>query len=204
MLSTRALKLTASSHETATSPPLTETPGRRYAVVGFGNLFRGDHGLGLYALEALEQVGFGSEVHLDYIAEDYRNLMPCLYAAHAAVIVQADALTGRPGDVHDLDLDRFRTLAALDHRIPSRRAALAEMLGTIETAHRLPPKLRIVLADPDPTRDAHGACLSPAARRGVRRAVELAACFLERSGAVCPNGRKPDRVYRIHWLDMAF
>ena len=119
-----------------------------------------------------------------YIAEDYRNLMPCLYAAHAAVIIQADAVTGRSGDVHDLDLDRFRTLAALDHRIPSRHMALAEMLGTIETAHRLPQQLRIVLVDPDPTRDSHGACLSPAARRGVRRAVELAACFLEQCGAL--------------------
>ncbi len=204
MLTTRAQTHTTCSPETTTSPPLTETPGRRHAVVGFGNLFRGDHGLGLYALEALEQVGFGPDVRLDYIAGDYRNLMPCLYSAHAAVILQADVVTGRPGDVHDLDLDRFRTLAALDHRIPSRRVALAEMLGTIETAHRLPPQLRIILVDPDPTRNDQGACLSPAARRGVRRAVELTACFLEQNHAVCRHGRIADRVYRIPWLNMAF
>ncbi|MEF3697022.1 hydrogenase maturation protease [Desulfolutivibrio sp.] len=181
-------------------PP--ETTGRRYAVVGFGNLFRGDHGVGLYALEALEQAGFGPEVRLDYIVGDYRNLMTCLYGTDVAVIVQADVVSGRPGDIHSLDLARFRTLAALDHHLPSRRVALAEMLGIIEAAYRLPRELRIVLVDPDPAFDDGGAGLSRAVRRGARRAVELTASVLERNGAVRQNGRMVNRVYRIPWLDM--
>lgn len=190
------------SPEPTPSPFPAETPRRRYAVVGFGDMFRGDHGIGLYALEALEQAGFGPDVGLDYIAGDYRNLMTCLYGADAAVIVQADVVSGRPGEVHSLDLGRFRTLAALDHRLPSSRVALAEMLGIIETAYRLPRELRIVLVDPDPAFDVGGAGLSRAVRRGLRRAVELTASVLERNGAVRQNGRLADRVYRIPWLDM--
>lgn len=198
------------------SPPPAVTPGPsvvpacdgtirpRLAVVGFGNAFRGDRGAGLYVLEALDQAGFGSHVALDHIVGDYRALISCLYDADAAVIVQAAEACGRPGDVHALDLPRFRTLAAMDHRVPSQPRALAEALTWIEMGHRLPRELLFLFIEPDPTCDGQAPGLSGPVRRGVRRAVDLAADFLERNGADRPAGHVPDRLYTVPWLGMRF
>ncbi|QLA15487.1 hydrogenase maturation protease [Desulfolutivibrio sulfoxidireducens] len=175
-----------------------------FAVVGFGNVFQGDRGAGVYALEALEQAGFRADVSLHPLTGDYRALMYCLYGADAAVIIQAAAVTGRPGELHALDLPRFRTLAALDQGAPSAHKALAAMLAWIEVAHRLPRELLFLLIDPDPAYAPDGAGLSGPARRGVRRAVELAAVFLEKNGAARPAGHVPDRLYAIPWLGVTF
>lgn len=186
------------------APPRV-APGRsRFAVVGFGNVFQGDRGVGLYALEAMEQAGFGREATLDFLTGDYRSLMFCLHEADAAVIIQAALMSGRPGELHALDLPRFRSLAATDHRVPSRHRALAETLAWIEVAHRLPRGMLFLFVEPDPTRDREGPGLSGPARRGVRRAVELAADFLEKHGAGRPAGHVQDRLYAIPWLGVTF
>ncbi|NMC48066.1 MAG: hydrogenase maturation protease [Desulfovibrio sp.] len=185
-------------------PACDGTTRPRLAVVGFGNALRGDRGAGLYVLEALDQAGFGSHVALNHIVGDYRTLISCLYDADAAVIVQAAEACGRPGDVHALDLPRFRTLAAMDHRVPSQPRALAEALTWIEVGHRLPRKLLILFIEPAPTCDGQGPGPSGPVRRGVRRAVDLAANFLERNGADRPAGHVPDRLYAVPWLGIRF
>jgi hypothetical protein len=120
------------------------------------------------------------------------------------VVVQAAEVSGHPGEIHAMDLPRFRTLAALDHRVPSRHKALAEMLLWIEMAHRLPGKLLFLFLEPDPGNDRDGAGLSGPGRRAVRRAVERAADFLVKNGAHRPAGYVPDRLYAVPWLGVTF
>ncbi len=186
------------------APPSGGAARPRCAVVGFGNALRGDRGAGLYVLEAMDQAGFGSHVTLDHIVGDYRTLISSLYEADTAVVVQAAEVSGHPGEIHAMDLPRFRTLAALDHRVPSRHKALAEMLLWIEMAHRLPGKLLFLFLEPDPGNDRDGAGLSGPGRRAVRRAVERAADFLVKNGAHRPAGYVPDRLYAVPWLGVTF
>lgn len=185
-------------------PPLAGADDPRHAVAGFGNLFHGDHGVGLYAIMALEQLGFGEDVRLNYLAEDYRSLLTCLYEAHAAVVILADTVSGRPGTIHVLDHARLRTLAALDARPASPVRSLAGMLELIGLACALPDKLCVLLVEPDPGHDDRPGSLSAAGRRGVRQAVKEATAFLSAHGGDRPAGRPEDRIYRIPWAGMTF
>lgn len=178
----------------------TQTPyALADAVIGLGDIRRGDLGVAARVMEALEQDSPADGPECAFIGEKLTALPGLLYQRRAAVIVTPAGLTGWPGIVTTLDAPDFFALAASRAGTLCRLAALAQRLAWIDCAMGLPPRLGVVLLE---TAHEEGAYLSRSARSGLRRAVTAVWRYLATSESPEPVGGRVSRLYRFSLPEM--
>lgn len=125
---------------------LTE-PGQRKVVLGLGNIFLGDEGLGIHALSYLEN-RLGSRASVEWIDGGVlgMNLMPLVeQCSHLLVIDAVDA--GRaPGTV--IELSMLRLLRPLGYRISQHQVTFQDVLGLAKVLDRMPEHVQLVGLQP--------------------------------------------------------
>ncbi|HML53963.1 MAG TPA: hypothetical protein PKC79_07700 [Solidesulfovibrio magneticus] len=178
----------------------TQTPyALADAVIGLGDIRRGDLGVAARVMEALEQECPANGPEIAFVGENLAALPGLLHGRKAAVIVTPAGLTGWPGIVTSLDAPDFFALAAPRAGTLCRLAALAEKLAWIECAMGLPPRLGVVLLE---TAHEQGAYLSRSARSGLRRAVAAVWRYLATSESPGPANCRVSRLYRFSLPEM--
>jgi formylmethanofuran dehydrogenase subunit E len=70
---------------------------RKASIIGLGDIFKGDFGVGCYIIEAFEQERLNDSIQLAYLAEDPRYAGDLLYEMNFVVIVGALNIEGAPG-----------------------------------------------------------------------------------------------------------
>jgi len=81
---------------------------QRVSVIGFGDVFRGDHCVGLCVIEALAQEGLADMIRLAYEGHDPSGADLWLFDVELAVVVGAVHLGQPAGHVSCWDLGLFQ------------------------------------------------------------------------------------------------
>lgn len=181
--------------------PATTARRPRGVALGFGDIFAGDDGVGLYMVEALTQDVQDEDVVIRYMAGDCRALPFALHGADAAVLILGHAARGRSGAFATMDLPAFRTLAALDDRPGSRARDVAKALAWLEVVGGVPAQLLFVVFDLGP---GMGLAFSEPLRQGARAAMAPIRNFFAAAGVAGPAEPTVSRLYRVPWLGVAF
>ncbi|KUN24836.1 peptidase M52 [Streptomyces antibioticus] len=161
-----------------------QRPGR-IAVIGVGNEFRRDDGVGWAVLARLRERPLPSEAHLATCDGDPGRLIGLWEGARLAVVVDAaHAHPGTPGRVHRLELD-----AGLLDRPPttsSHGLGLGEAVELARVLGLLPEHLVVYAVEgADSTL---GTGLSPAVADAVDPLVEAVEGEIARSAAAAARG----------------
>jgi hydrogenase maturation protease len=150
-------------------------PGR-LAVLGVGNLARGDDAAGVRAAEALARLadaGTCGRLKVFVTEEAPENFTGRVRACGADVVLVLDAAAGGfpPGTIHLVDLRQIAREDVSTHRTPL--STLAEFLDRTAGC-------RVVILGIEPQSFAAGALLSPAVRDAVQKVVRYLAAFVSR------------------------
>lgn len=161
-------------------PPLSPGPGQRHPiiVIGVGNPWRRDDGIGHAAIAQLSESALGDGVDLATTDGELTRLIELWQHRRLAIVIDAVVAGAAPGTVHRLDA----TVDVLPDRLPmmsSHRCGLAEAVALARTLDRLPDRLLVLGIEPEDT--GVGPDLSPSASTamtsllaGVRAAVHSA------------------------------
>lgn len=117
---------------------------KKVLVLGLGNVFCGDDGIGSLVAESLSKkvqeknvdivdggtIGLG----LLYLFEEYTDLI---------LIDAIDTGTARPGEVFFFCLDELTALGS-DQKLSAHQSGLLELLHLTKVLGKLPPKIKII------------------------------------------------------------
>ncbi|OBF59614.1 peptidase M52 [Mycobacterium sp. 852002-53434_SCH5985345] len=153
---------------------MTEGAGR-VAVIGLGNCYRRDDGVGVAAAMAMERLAWPNVVVHTGIAEPL-GVLDAWSGAELAVVIDAAVVTpAAPGRVHRYQLDEVPTQAEglSSHSIDiGRTHALARELGRVPGA--------VVVFAVEAADTGHGDGLSPMVERAVPVVVGMVAAEINR------------------------
>lgn len=170
---------------------------KKACVIGLGNIFRGDLGIGCYVVDALGQDPLGDAVELSYLAEGSHYADAYVYGAKLAIIVQALSLGGVAGGVYRWDMAAFwRNISWLAQTSESMRL-LARALGRMEFFDTAPKDLMFVWIEPKVT---EGFGISEEARKALRRATGIIKEILVGRGFLPAPVLRLSPIYRLHVL----
>ena len=114
----------------------TDSRAKGPLIVGIGNAFRSDDGVGPFVAEALAARGFAAQVH----AGDGTGLMDLFEAYQALVLVDATHSGAAPGTLVSFDAVAEKLPAELFH-YSTHRFGLAEAVETARALGLLPKSL---------------------------------------------------------------
>ncbi len=140
------------------------------SIIGLGNIMKGDHGIGCYIVDALNQEPLGDSIEVFYLAEDSNYIDAYLYGTKLAIIVQAVSLGGEAGTIHCWNESVFRSHAEwLVDKSPSM-TFLARALGRAALIDEFPEDLLFVWIEPKVTQ---GFGISPAMHKAMRNTIQI-------------------------------
>ena len=141
----------------------------RTVVIGVGNAFRGDDGAGREAAR-LVQERVPNELEVVVCELEPTRLIDAWDGAGAALVVDAVASGAEPGTVHRFDATS-EALPSREFRSSTHALGIGETIELARAIGRLPE--RVVVFGVEGESFGSGTELSPSARAGVERAVEL-------------------------------
>lgn len=143
---------------------------RNASIVGFGNILKGDLGIGCYLMDALCQEPLGDAVELSYVGENLHCTGAYVCDREFAAIVGGLSLGGSGGNLHCWDKETFRVnspwLAGQSEAI----RLLAEVLARAELSPFAPKELLFLWIEPTLT---EGVGMSSEMRKALRRTVHF-------------------------------
>ena len=142
----------------------------RIVVLGIGNLLKGDDGVGVRVIEALEARNLPPEVELVDGGAGGLTLLVHFEGARALVIVDAVNLGAPPGTVRAFGLGDIED-AGLPVRFSLHEVGILPMLELARQLGQLPGEVRIIGVQPE--RFDLGDQLSEAVAAAVPEAVEV-------------------------------
>lgn len=165
---------------------MSEAAGIPPLVVGIGNRFRRDDGVGPWVVDALGEAGHATRVH----AGDGTGLLDLFAARDDIILIDATRSGAAPGDLIRLDAHDGPLRADLFH-YSTHRFGLAEAVETARALDLLPARLRIYGIE---GRDfGAGIGLSDPVERTARQLLHELARFRHGSGSCLPrDGVDPD------------
>jgi hydrogenase maturation protease len=138
-------------------------------VIGVGNEFRGDDGVGRVVVRRLaEQNPDGVAVHES--TGEALSLMELWGDASRVILVDAAEADGAPGAVHRLDAS-VQALPSAYFHTSTHAFSVADAVEMARSLGRLPPK--VIVYGVQGASFAHGAGLTPEAQRGADEALRL-------------------------------
>jgi hydrogenase maturation protease len=139
-------------------------------VIGTGNPFRHDDGVGAEVLARLRQV-LPAEVRLAECDGEPTGLLATWTGARLAVVVDATAPAGAPGSVHRFEIRHGEgDVPDRAHRASSHALGIGDAVRLARTLGRLPA--RLVVLGVEAADLEHGPGLSPPVRAAVEPTVE--------------------------------
>ncbi len=108
-------------------------------VMGIGNAYRSDDGVGLLAVRRLKEQSSNSFGTLEHNGEG-ADLMNCWEGADAVIVLDAVRSSAKPGTLHRWDAG-LRPLPAMAFRGSSHAFSLAEAIEMARVLGRLPQRL---------------------------------------------------------------
>ncbi len=146
------------------------TKQKRIVVLGVGNLLKGDDGVGVRVIEALERGGtLPPGVELVDGGTGGPTLMTEFAGADALIIVDAGELGAAPGTVREFALKDVAEASA-PRPFSLHDVGVMGLIDLARQAGELPPVVRFVVVQPE--RFDTGDRLSPAVAAAVDRAAE--------------------------------
>ena len=140
----------------------------KIAVLGIGNEYRGDDGVGPYIIRRLKLRGLPAHVELK--TGEAASLIDYWNGAHTAIVVDAVAANSEPGKIHRFDAHE-RPLPRRLFDASTHAFGLAKSVELARALDRLPPRL-IVYGIEGKNFDM-GSGLSPEVRQAALTVVEL-------------------------------
>jgi len=141
----------------------------KVAIVGIGDLLRGDQGVGSYVIEALAQEKWPSHIELVDLGSEIYNLELYLYQREYVILVQALSRGYPGGRVYQLTHDElcrmYRGTSGACTMSVFQRLRLAEALGI------MPPEITLIGIEPRMTCCRLG--LSKEMRFAIRKAIRM-------------------------------
>jgi hydrogenase maturation protease len=145
-------------------------------VVGLGNAYRGDDGVGL-AVAAAVRARVGSEVSVAPCEEEPSRLLDAWSGSAAAVIVDAVVSGAEPGTIHRLDASE-EPIPAGTLRSSTHAFSLGETIEIARALGRLPR--RVLVYGIEAADVAAGEQLTPAVAGAVEHVADAIVRDLER------------------------
>ena len=121
------------------NPTMSRTPKPKILVIGIGNAYRGDDGVGLVAARRLKNQRSTSFRVLEHHGEG-ADLMTCWEGADAVILVDAVQSGAKPGTLHRWNAGR-RPLPARTFRGSSHAFSLVAAVELARVLRRLPQRL---------------------------------------------------------------
>jgi hydrogenase maturation protease len=157
----------------------------RRVLVGVGNAFRGDDGVGLAVVDRARAAVPGG-VEVVTCEQEASRVIDALEGADAAVLVDAVSSGAEPGTLHRFD--------AADGPVPARAFrssthafGVGEAIELARALGRLPAS--VVVIGIEGSEFAAGDGLSPAVEAAVAPAAEAVLAELQPEGAPCTSAR---------------
>ena len=173
---------------------------KKASIVGFGDIFRGDLGIGCYVLDALSQESLGQCVELFYLADQYIYTTASIYKVELCIIVQALDLGLSVGKVHCWSNEVFwRNSAYLSNQSEALDFLMQSLVRT-ELIDGLPKSLAFVCVQPALI---EGIGISKEGRKGMRKAIRLIKEQLAQSGFLSYRDLQQKRIYKLELLNCA-
>ena len=137
----------------------------RVVVIGVGNPYRRDDGVGPAIIELLRRNDLPHEVRLECSLGDTADLMDLWRGAELAIVVDAARpRRTRPGAVH--------------HTVSSHHLPMGEAVELARARDRMPQRLELYAIEAADT--GHGQGLSPHVRAAARRTAQAIAVEVKR------------------------
>lgn len=148
-------------------------------VIGLGNPYRGDDGIGLAVLDCLrDSYDLPAEVLLIEGADWGMNFLPLVEEAQQLLLLDAIEMGEPPGT--PIRLAGLEVPQHFDRKLSPHQADIRDLLQAADMRGRLPPDLVAIGVEPMPGRI--GQRLSHEALMGIERAAAMAAEQLEAWG----------------------
>ncbi len=171
---------------------------KRATVVGIGDIWMGDHGVGAYIIDALAQEHAGrANVECAWLAMECWKTGVCLALADVGFVAHGACLGRRPGEVSVVDMNAYAKLCAPCRGEGNMTSAALDSIARTAMLGCMPRTLRFVLVE---VACSEGVSLSRAARLGVRKAASTISSQLAREGVTPSRSSKVSRMYRIPGL----
>jgi hydrogenase maturation protease len=138
---------------------------RTVVVIGVGNPYRRDDGVGAAVVELLRRLGLPDGVRLECSLGDTAELIELWRDTDLAVVVDAARpAIARPGAVH--------------HTVSSHHLPMGEAIELARVLRRMPKRLELFAIEVADT--GHGEGLSPAVRAAAQRTAQAIATEVKR------------------------
>lgn len=167
---------------------------RRISIVGVGDYFRGDLGLGCYVVSALQEEPLGDDVELRTLGSDASDVDIHLYGAAFAIIIQAVELGEPPGRIQKWDYPTFLERRRLFPDLYDKLDRLHRALARAEFAGALPDELLFVWIEPWST---EGPVVSALGRKAFRLVIRKLKEVLVERDALPAHLVRIGRIYRL-------
>ena len=152
---------------------------KKLAIIGVGDVLRGDHGAACYVLEAVADKTGGENIQFSYMGSDPRSAGGLLYAADLAIIVGTMRLSGVPGGLHVWNGQVFQQHAGWMAAEDPAFRHLLDALARADLAGGFPEKLLFIWIEPQL---AEGYEISKPVREAIRLAARRITYELHQQG----------------------
>ena len=173
---------------------------RNSAIIGIGDVFRGDEALGCYVVEALSRELRGAPVELTYLGDDPRWAGGFVHGADLAIIVGALDLGGPPGRLQVWNYNVFKQhqtwIADEGHRF----RFLMEALTRLELADGLPGEILFLWVQPQ-VMEGYG--MSNCLRKAVWRTIRVIKQTLVENDFLSREALSVSTLFRIESVPAA-
>lgn len=170
---------------------------RNVSIVGFGNIFKGDLGIGCYLVDALCQEPLGDAVELSYLGENLHYAGAYLWDMEFSVIAGGLSLGGSGGNLHCWDRATFQiNLPWLVEQSVAMRL-LAQTLARAELSMHAPADVLFLWIEP---RLTEGFGMSPEMRKALRKTVHIVKENLFRRGLLPEPAYRLSSIYQLEVL----
>jgi hydrogenase maturation protease len=167
------------------------------SIVGFGNIFKGDLGIGCYIVDALCQEPLGDSVELSYLGGNLHYAGAYFAEMKFAVIVGGLCIGGSAGSVRCWDKEAFhQNIPWLIEQSGSMRL-LAQSLARAEFCGYAPDDLLFLWIEP---KMAEGFGISIEARKALRKTVSTIKGHLFRRGFLSETTYRVSSIYQLKVL----
>jgi hydrogenase maturation protease len=170
---------------------------KNVSIVGFGNIFKGDLGIGCYLVDALCQEPLGDVVELSYLGENLHYAGAYLCDMKFAVIAGGLCMGGGAGNIHCWDRKTFQHntpwLAEKSHAM----RLLAQTLAGAELSMHAPEDVLFLWIEP---RLTEGFGISSEMHKALRKAVSIIKENLFRRGFLSETALRLSSIHQLEVL----
>lgn len=170
---------------------------KKVSIVGFGNILKGDLGIGCYLIDALGQEPLGDTIELSYVGENLHYTGAYLWDMDFTVVVGGLDVGGRAGMIHCWDMETFTDNSFWITENCVWMRLLARTLAGMKLSSFFPADFMLLLIEPGLT---EGFGMSQAVRKALRKTVHIIKENLYQRGFLPETAYQLASIYQLEVL----